>query len=1096
MNVRSWLREHGLEEYADTFAENGVDTNLLAELSNEDLKDLGVARLADRKRLLKEIERLSDANVQDEPEIAHPGSSEGERRQVTVLFADLAGFTELSTKLDPEDMHELLTRYYEIVDGIVEQYGGTVDKHLGDGVMALFGAPIAHGDDPVRAARAAFDIHEGMKALSSEAKRNLSVHVGIASGEVIAGGLGRDGHKEYTVIGDSVNLASRLDGLANSGETMIDEVVQRAVMDHVEVEPVGDVEIKGLDAPVKVWRARNLLSPSAEIERSTFVGRRRELRQFDGVLASCNEDKAGQAVLIRGEAGIGKTRLVEEFTVASERMGFAVHKGLVLDFGVGEGQDAIRVLVRSLLNVVAGSEAQRSAACDAAMAEGWADGNQQVFLRDLLDLPQLTGLHEMYDAMDNTSRNQGKQQVVADLVIAVTNIQPVVLVVEDVHWADRLALGHLAVITATVCNAAAILVVTTRIEGDPLDSAWRGGTHGSPMMTIDLGPLRQNEALELASDFMDETRRAALRCVERADGNPLFLEQLLRNAGEATDESVPASLQSLVLARVDRLLAVDKEALQAASVIGKRFALDTLRHLIGNADYECANLTDQQLIRPEGDDYLFSHALIQEGVYSSLLKKRRQILHGRAADLFAEKDLMLKAEHLDRAEDPAAPSAYLEAAEVQAEIYHFEKAMRLIERGLNLAIEDSDKFELICMKGQMLHDLGSIDQSIRAYGEMLDIAEDDRGRCRAWLGLAAGMRIADRYDEALAILDEAEVVAGDNGMVRESAKIHHIRGNLYFPMGRFEECAEEHEKSLRYAKEAGSAEAEANAVGGLADASYVAGRMATAFQHFSRCAELANQNGFSGIEIINSSMAGFSRMYLNQLGDALKIALKTVTDANQIGNQRAEMMGEILAVKVLFEQADYANARQHNAHVIEFSRRLGAPRFEAQALLYEGKLDRVEGRRGDAIKTLESALEMSGNVGHGFTGPRILSALARCLDESKTKCDALDEGEQMLKDGSVSHNHFFFYPDAIQVSLEMENWDGAERYSSAFEDFTKAEPLPWSDFFIARGRALAAWGRNRRDTELTAEIQRLCHEAEAANIATALPSLEDALIAK
>ncbi len=195
MDVGAWLRELGLADYAGAFEENGVDAALLPELTNEDLKDLGIARLSDRKRLLKAIAKLSEGDDQGEAGASPTAAFEGERRQVTVLFADLVGFTELSTDLDPEELHGLVTRFHEVADGIVERYGGTVDKHLGDGVMALFGAPRAHGDDPVRAARAAFDIHQAMSALSTEAGRSLSLLAGIASGEVVAGGLGRYGHQ-------------------------------------------------------------------------------------------------------------------------------------------------------------------------------------------------------------------------------------------------------------------------------------------------------------------------------------------------------------------------------------------------------------------------------------------------------------------------------------------------------------------------------------------------------------------------------------------------------------------------------------------------------------------------------------------------------------------------------------------------------------------------------------------------------------------------------------------------------------------------------------------------------------------------------------
>ncbi len=244
------MRGLGLEEYAEAFAENGIDAALLPELTNEDLKDLGVARLADRKRLLKAIAGISEGDGKGETQPSPSTPSEGERRQVTVLFADLSGFTQLSKELGAEETHVLLNRYFDAVDGIVEGYGGNIDKHMGDNVMAVFGAPVAHDDDPLRAVRAALDIHDRMATLSEDVGYQLQAHVGIASGQVVASGTGSDAHREYTVTGDSVNLASRLQDQAAPGDTLVSDALHHAVAAVVDCEPLGEVEVKGLDAPV------------------------------------------------------------------------------------------------------------------------------------------------------------------------------------------------------------------------------------------------------------------------------------------------------------------------------------------------------------------------------------------------------------------------------------------------------------------------------------------------------------------------------------------------------------------------------------------------------------------------------------------------------------------------------------------------------------------------------------------------------------------------------------------------------------------------------------------------------------------------------
>ena len=219
--------------------------------------------------------------------------------------------------------------------------------------------------------------------------------------------------------------------------------------------------------------------------------------------------------------------------------------------------------------------------------------------------------------------------------------------------------------------------MTSRIDGDQLDQGWRSGIDGSPFLTIDLGPLRKQDSMAMVEEFFNANDALAESCIERASGNPLFLEQLLRHAQDGTAARLPDSIQSLVLARIDRLEAADKRALQAASILGQRFLPDALNYLLEGDDYDCGVLVNHNLVRSEGEGYLFSHALIQEGVYSSLLKPQRRKLHGRAAEWFVD-DPVLYAQHLDYAGDPHAPRAYLEAGEEQARQYRYELAVRLL----------------------------------------------------------------------------------------------------------------------------------------------------------------------------------------------------------------------------------------------------------------------------------------------------------------------------------------------------------------------------------------------------------------------------------
>ncbi|MFL9930726.1 adenylate/guanylate cyclase domain-containing protein [Paraburkholderia sp. RL18-103-BIB-C] len=1093
MDIGQWLHAVGLEQYAPAFAANDIDLAMLEHLDDADLKELGVVSLGHRKRLLAAIADQRAATPCEPPPTVNAPASE--RRQVTILFADLCGFTALSQTLDPEELRELTGRYTALVDGIVLGYGGTVDKHIGDAVMAIFGAPRAHDTDPLRAARAALEIHEALNELAGQASPPLRAHVGIASGEVVAGPLERADVQDYTVLGDSVNLAARLVAAAGPGETLLSERVHRALGDCVMSDAVGEMRFKGIDSPVRVWRLRGLALEAVSASRGVFVGRRAEFEQFKGLARACLEQRAGHVVYVRGEAGIGKTRLVEEMRRFVETLGFASHRGLVLDFGMGKGQAPIRTIVGSLLGL--SSEAgpdERRAAAERVVACGAVSGDQLMFLHDILDLTQTGEWRTLYDAMDNTARTRGKRAVAAAIAEDVCRHKPTMIVVEDLHWADPQVLGYLAAFAVAIANGPGLLVMTSRVDGDPLDAGWRASCHGTSFATIDLGPLRSDEALTLAGTFIDATQRVALACIERAGGNPLFLEQLLHNAEEGSAEAVPATIQSLVLARMDRLSSRDREAFQAAAVIGQRFGLALLRRLIDAADYVCNGLVANALVLPDGEDFLFAHALIQESTYSTLLRARRRELHRRAADWFAATDPVLRAQHLDRAEDERAPQAYLEAAIAQRATYLTEAAFRLVERGLQIAPKDTDRHALTCFKGELQRDLGDITASIATYRAAVAAAPDEGDLCQSQLGLAEGLRVSEGLDEALSLLDAAQQVAQRLNKVPELARLHHLRGNIFFPLGRIEDCRIEHERGLAYAQRLGLPEAEARALGGLADAAYAQGRMRTAFEYFSRCVALSREHGFGRIEVANRSMTGFSRIFLNEAFVAREDASAAAHAAALVGQPRAQMLCETLGVFACYEMGDMNAALAHLEREMQIIRQLGARRFEAQNMEMRARVLLDSGHRREAALLLREALAICREVGTQFSAPKAVSALSRAVEDDGERMRLLAEGAEMLRRGAVGHNHLWFYRDAIETMLNVGEPAAALRYVSALEDYTRVEPLPWAELFAARGRSLAHVKQDPSNEEARRELERARGALVEAGFNSYLPAVDAALL--
>ena len=1100
MDLSTWLRNLGLGQYEQAFRDNAIGPDVLLRLTTEDLKELGVVSVGHRRKLLDAIAALrvfaspaSDDAREARILSAPPVDPIGERRQVTVLFADLVGYTAWGQQLDAEEVHALLNQFFDRADRVVQEHGGHIVRHIGDCVMAVFGAPVAHDNDAERAARAALAIQAAIPEVSVRVGRPVGVHMGVAGGQVVASRTGSASYSEYTVTGNAANLASRLTDAAEADEILVSDETHGALAERFDCVDAGTLGIKGFAEPVRAWRLRGL-RPVVR-EQRPFVGRRAERCLFEAALAACRETGRGQAMYVRGEAGIGKTRLIEEIQRTATEAGFACHAALVLDFGGGVGRDAIRALVRSLLGIEVTSDIEAArAAAGTALSSDVVASDDAVFLHDLLNLPQPPELRPIYEAMDTGTRSQGRQRMVARILARKSRQRPRLLVVEDLHWADQPVLMHLARLTAAVAQHPALLIMTSRIEGDPLDETWRAEAPDASLTTIDIGPLPPEDARALAEALIAANTAFAERCVKRAAGNPLFLDQLLRHADERQAVAVPGSIQSLVQERIDRLDPADKAAVQAASVLGQGFVNSALTYLLDRPDYVPEHLVSRLLVRPQqtsGEVFLFTHVLIRDAIYDTLLRSRRRELHRRAAEWYADQDPVLCAEHLDRAEDPAAARAYLVAARSQAAEYRQEAALQLVERGLALARDRTDRFALTCLQGEILHDLGAMPEAGRAYRAALDAAVDEQERCAAWIGLAAVKRVTDDLPGALADLDQAEAVAVRYHLLAEQARIHFLRGNLCFPRGDLEGCLREHGIALELARRVGAAELEAMALGGLGDAEYVRGRMISAYDRFRQCVELCERHGFGRIEVANRPMMAFTQWFAGDTRGALAVAHTAIARAARVGHRRAEMIGHHAAFFCRHALMDFGAAFRHAEAALTLAQQLGARRFETEALVFLSELHRLAGRRPEALAKAEEAVKISGETSPAFLGPFALGALALASDDPIGRQAALEKGEELLRAGAVSHNHLLFPRDAIEVYLEAGNWDGVEHSAASLEQYTRSEPLPFADFYVARGRALAAFRRGQCDmVELAAVLERVRDEGERLGIRVALPGIE------
>jgi class 3 adenylate cyclase/tetratricopeptide (TPR) repeat protein len=1057
--IRAWLESIGLGKYGDVFVEAEVDLDTLSILADEDLQSLGLP-LGPRRKLQQALAGRNDGMAPRERQPQPGEQPANERRQVTVLFADLSGFTRLSNELGSEETHALLNRYFDIVDAVVSAYGGKIDKHVGDAVMALFGAPIARTDDPVRALRAALDIHASLAKFGTNGDRALAAHIGVASGQVVAARTGSASYSEYTVTGETVNLASRLQDMAEPCETLISSEVYHAVSHAIECFSRGVISVDGFTKPIGVWSAGSVISPGTLSQRGPFVGREVECRQFQVLAAQGIEDLRGKSILVRGEPGIGKTRLVEQFVTLAQGLGYSAHRGLVLDFGTGRGQDAIGALLRSLIGTApAATEAERSEAASRAIADGLIAVARKVFLNDLLDLPQSVELQSQYDAMKMETREEGKRAAFAELVSNLAASHPLVLVVEDIHWADDRTLGYLEQLASSIESLPVLLVMTSRVDTPASGAAsWLAALLNAVTTTMELQPLSRNETLVLAHSLLETESSGVDAMAERSEGNPLFLEQLVRNASDNAG-NLPGTIQGLVLARVDRLEAIDREALRAASVIGQDFSLEALRAVMMARTYDVTPLIRHRLIRPHGAGFLFDHALVRDAVYSSFLTSRKKELHARAAAYFEGLDPVLHAEHLHLAGDAAAPQAYLAAADLEANAYRTERACSLVMQGLAIASDPHDRFSLQCRLGEWELDLGLPEKARESLTAAAGLASGDIDYCRVNIGLASALRLNDRQSEALALLEEVEAVALRGGLSEYLSRICHLRGNLMFVLGRLEECRDQHDQARSHALDADSRDLEARALGGLADASYAVGRLLTAHKQFRQCVELAEELGLGRVAVANRSMVAITQFATGNIQGALVTSLAAVEAARNVGQDRAAMIAHHAAHQALWYLGRVDEDRFHCEQSLLLARKLGAPLFEAEALVFHSEMERFIGNTEAALDYARQALNLSRKYGMKFQGPMNLAAVAWATGDAGERQQCLLEGEALLAAGSISHNYFWFYRDAIEVSLDLGNWDEADRYADALETYFSSEPMPFANFFIDRCRVLTGLRR-------------------------------------
>jgi class 3 adenylate cyclase/tetratricopeptide (TPR) repeat protein len=1015
-----------------------------------------------------------------------------DRRQATVVFIDISGFTAECARSDPEQIQDLLTRFYALTADVIDKYGGGVFDRIGDSVMGVFGAPVAHANDPERAIRAAIEMHGISEKLSGTDGRPLPLHAGIACGEVVAGMIVSGERTQLAITGDTVNLAARLQSMAGAGETLIPEKLYRSVSTIVDANFHGVHAIKGFPSPTPVWSIQRLCNTAPF--SSPFIGRKEELARIGAIRDALRRTNRGSTIVIRGPAGVGKSRLAAEIRTEAVSAGFQVPWEPVLDFGVDKGKAAIPALLRTLLGLKSCGESEMRDALRRTLAERAFPDSDETYIAGLLGLNLSDGEISMLNCVDNVTRSRHATEALISVLHRVARDRPVFLTIEDVHWAAPEFQRLFVAIARRSPEAPMILVLTTRADDNPSAESWETAIPGASLHMIDLAPLSLPESRQLANHWISSQSDFARQCIERAEGNPLFLEQLLQTRHDLEANSVPPTIQSLVLERIDRLAPGERFALQAAAVLGKRFALAGLQAITeGHAADHLKALMVTCLIRTSGNEYEFIHGLVHEAVYASILKSKRRILHSRVAEWIGQRDPIARAEHLDHANAPEAPEAYLSAVENELKHLRIDAALSLAHRGLMLADETHVKCELSLHYAELLREAGKSQESISRYRASLRLAGSDIQKCQAWMGIAAGCRITGAFQEAMEALVEAQHIASRLKLDAESSKIHNLRGNLFYARGDIPMCDTEHTLALEYAKDSANPECEIRALSGMGDAQLELGRMRLALDSFRQCVLLCEQQGKIALEIPNRCMLAHCLRYAAQLEDALTEVKRAYSDARKIGLVPARVFSAMTLATILVDVDEREEAEHVCLDAIALARSSGARRFESSLRLSLAEVRLREDRRHDAKHQIEAALRLARETGLGFAGAAIFAMAARAANDSDERNSALRKGAALLRRPCTAHAVLRFYVNAIEATIAAHDWNATRKYADALETYTHAESLPWARLLIDRARAVADLNAGVARTEALIRLEQVRRQTAEAGLGAALEVVDATL---
>jgi class 3 adenylate cyclase/tetratricopeptide (TPR) repeat protein len=771
------------------------------------------------------------------------GAVEGERKIVTVMFADVSGFTSMSERLDPEDVHDIMDEAFDVILAAVHQYEGTINQFLGDGVMALFGAPIAHEDHAHRALSAALDVQKALVPLAEKVHGrhgiDFKMRMGINTGLVVVGAIGRDLRMDYTAVGDTTNLAARLLALATPGQIVISERTHHLCDRFFTFDDLGEHTLKGKREPVRAYAVTGAIQRHTRLEVSKargltpLVGREAELKRLAEVYERTVAGR-GSVVLVVGDPGAGKSRLLYELLSRLDTRAVLELETICASYGRAIAYRPVLELLRRYLGLTEGArpEEVRGRAAERLEMLDLGGNERLLLLAHFLGVPAPAELLNRLSAAELKDRTL---DVLRDVFRRASDFAPVVLVVENVHWTDASSLEFLAHLVRSIPEHRILLALSAR-PGFTVPWLTAETAETISLRVLDPGDIKGMIASLLGGTAVSEALFTLL--LDKGGGNPLYVEELvlqLRETGgivvgddgEArlggADVKVPATIQDIIAARVDRLTDTLKLPLQGAAVIGRRFGVPLVSRVIevepDDADRRLRELHGSDFVFPSAQDpelmYSFKHALTQDVVYAGLLERRRRQYH-RAAGLGLEQlypqrrdeVVELLAYHFGRSGDDEKAVDYAVAAAEKAQrrwanpeaLGYFEDAVKRLAAMPDTPANRLRRIDAVVKQAELMFALGRHAEHVQALTAIAGVVEETadlprRAAWYYWTGFLHSLTGAPP-DVSIKYCQTAVHIAEAAGLEELWAPANSCLGHVYAYAGRLREALEAGERAL------------------------------------------------------------------------------------------------------------------------------------------------------------------------------------------------------------------------------------------------------------------------------------------------------------